>query len=148
MAGCCLHGAFFTLRELFSAGIEACLQAGTMCWPLGIPDDGESITHYSYVWSPDQPASQFSMSLDQLPEMHTWVGIVETQEVIDIQTGLLSTSFHDRLGHEWPGPQPPDFFWGTIHEAPDNTSYEPIQAATLLAFNCIHSHILPHLNGG
>ena len=140
MAGACLYGAFFMLKTLHEAGLRPCPQAGNMSWPLGVPDDGVSVTHWSYVWSPGCPLSQLSMSMGNLPEMHVWVGIVETQEIIDIQVGLLP----EICPFGWPVP-PPDFFWGTYQDLPEGTVYYSNEAATKYAWAVMEKHLVPRL---
>ena len=74
--GLCLYYAHHTVRILWRHGYRAVIQAGSLQWPRLAVDDGGN-THFSYMWSPNDLASQVSARMGGLPEMHCWVGIVD-----------------------------------------------------------------------
>ena len=108
-------------------------------------DDGASDTHYSYVWSPQDPRSGANyLALRQLvsrptlpeasgalPEVHVWVSLpsVNLNAVLDLTTGHFP-EHASRLGFRWTAARPPQHFWGV----PDDVDqrYEPSQEATSL----------------
>ena len=131
LSGGCVYLAHHTLEVLAEAGIPCCIQAGTMCWPRVTEeqDDGVSSTHFSYVWEPEHPRSQEQMRAGRLPELHAWVGIPATQEVVDLTTRNFPKACMAVLGEPWLGPKPPDYLWQ--RELPDWVVYEPNEQATL-----------------
>lgn len=110
----CLYTSLYTVLFLKQRGILSCLQAGSTGWRI-VPsdlDDGIGITHFSFVWSPHEMASRIAMMSGDLPEMHVWVGIPATQELIDLNTGQLPAFLkHVCPGQEWLAPAPPDYLW-------------------------------------
>ncbi len=115
----CLYLAWSLAVVLQDQGCDAQIQAGTAQF-LAVPaelDDGVSPNAYSYVyepevWTPEATARSFETG--QLPEMHCWVAIVSTGEIIDAslrdQPGLAEIA-----GIKWTAPRP-DYFWGTISD--------------------------------
>lgn len=120
----CLHLSVAMCRALLDEGERAILQAGTCMWPRVQPDqdDGVSSTHFSYVWSPDEPASIMAIMAGNLPEMHVWVARPDANEIIDITTGTLPIHARE-CGMDWPGDPPPDYLWDS--QLPDGVVYSP-----------------------
>lgn len=143
----CLFWALFTMRELHHLGIKGALQAGSAFWPRvtraefdANPD--EQHTHFGYQWSPAEPLSQMSVSLGNLPEVHVWVGLVETQEILDFTTGYWPQNCLRVLGKGWPGPKPPEFYWGPCSELPDLVHYAPERDASIFVGDLLKSLIM------
>lgn len=130
----CLYWAVGGLLELRSRGIRSVIQGGSCSWPrIKLEeDDGVSPTHMSYVWSPG-PTSILSQMLGHLPEMHVWLGIVETQEIIDFTTAYWPEACLKMTGSPWTGHAPPKYFWS--HEFPERVYYSVDPDATMLAFH-------------
>ena len=134
--GLCLYWAHYGLAVLKHQGITACLQAGSAYW-LRVPDPskepGDAPTHFGYKWTPDSEDSQDSMRLGNLPEMHVWLGITGTQEIVDFSAGTWPDACRAR-GLEWTAPEPPDFFWGTESACTAHDCYYiPMLEATIAA---------------
>jgi hypothetical protein len=130
--GACLYWTQVGLIELQQAGFRVVLQAGQMSWPMVAPelDDGRIATHFSYMWSPDTEQSHAAIAAGKLPEMHTWVALPITGELVDFSTGLFPTLARDRCGAQWTAAPPPLFLWG---RPPDGVIYRPNRQATLYA---------------
>ncbi len=133
----CLYATAASLVVLHRHGIKAIPQAGDMCWPriTEEKDDGVSPTHWSYVWSPDDYRSAMAIAAGKLPEIHIWVGILDTNEVLDINTKFFPRACKESLGIDWDAPDPPDFLW--TREIPDGVVYRPIREATIFASNLV-----------
>ena len=129
--GVCLYYARFGLKILRGVGIEACLQAGSTFWcrdPCD-PFNGD----FGYEWSPMSGVSVEAALAGNLPEIHIWLAVMETQEVIDFSSGLFPVQAVDRLRVGWPGVKPPPFLWVPVAELPREATYIPILPATLYA---------------
>lgn len=127
----CIYWACAVGTALVQEGIRGVIQAGSASWPFidMQDDDGVSATNYSYVWgmtndlSFEQHGSKFLM-----PELHAWVGIPETQEIIDPTTRFLKRNVK-ASGFEWKRKQdPPQYFWS--NKLPEHTIYEACPFAT------------------
>lgn len=126
-ASACLYWTRSTVTILSLMKTRAIIQAGSCSWPRIHPnqDNGVSPTHFTYKWQPSHIMSKIAVALGQLPEIHVWAAIPETQEIIDLTTGFWPGRCKELLGEDWPGPKPPEWFWGTADELPDWVRYEP-----------------------
>jgi hypothetical protein len=116
-------------------GQRTIIQAGQCSWPIVTPeqDDGVSPTHLSFMWDPEHIASRFANAAGRLPECHIWAAIPASGEIID-----MTTRFFPEIARgfrlDWLGPLPPDYFWGTADELPDDRIvYKPNMDAIRLA---------------
>jgi len=108
----CFSTAFFTMLRLHKKGIKSSIQGGSRQWPI-IPreeDDGKCNTHLSLMWSPTDPRTIRSLSAGRAPEVHCWVGIPESGELIDLTTCHLKENAAD-AGIDWRVADPPDYLW-------------------------------------
>lgn len=127
----CLYWAALTrdyLNERYDVGAE--LRAGTACWRFNAHDDGHTPTHFSYVWDPDSPLSRAMLERGLLPEMHCWVSIPRTGEVVDLTTRYLVFRAA-QAGMKWTAPEPPPFLW--TDKLPDGVIYAADTLATTFA---------------
>lgn len=135
--GSCLYSSLYTVLLLGKKhGIKAILQAGTMGWRVVKPelDNGIGITHFSFQWSPDTLASKIAVATGNLPEMHVWVGIPDTQELIDINTNIVPKFLQLMCPEQvWSADMPPDFLWTSVKGWSHDCYYEPVMEATVLA---------------
>ncbi len=130
--GLCLFWSLTALAVFHRLGIHAVPQAGTMVWTVlpDAKDDGTKDTAFGYEWSPDEPFSQEALAQGLLPEMHVWVGLPESQEIVDFSTGELKDVCENRHGIQWRTADPPAYVWG---KPPECALYRPIYDATVLA---------------
>lgn len=137
----CIYWACAVGVALLENKIRGVVQAGSASWPFieMENDDGISATNYSYVW--DKNAGTCVVNVMTIlhtvlmPELHAWVGIPETQEVIDPTTRFLKNNVK-AAGFEWKRKQdPPQYFWD--HKLPANTIYEVCPVATRYVLNLI-----------
>lgn len=126
--GACLYWAQTTMRELALRGYTPLLQAGTMLWRIVPPsqDDGIRPTHFGYEWTPDEPFSQKALAAGLLPELHIWVAVRETQELVDFSTAYLPRIAKERYGFEWNTELPPEYIFG---RPPEDAFYRPLLPA-------------------
>jgi hypothetical protein len=134
--GACIYWSQVTMKVLKEAGLRPLLQAGTLQWCMVAPgqDDGRMATHFSFVWSPELPGSRAAIQGGKLPEMHVWVALPDTQEIVDFSTGALKKLAEGRFGLRWPGPPPPKFLWG---RPPEKTLYTPNREAIRYALQVL-----------
>jgi len=121
-ARACLYWAQATTEVItVKTGQRCIIQAGTLNWPIVTveQDDGVSPTHLSFEWNPDHIASKFARDCGKMPEMHVWAAIPDTGEIIDMTTRFLP-QIANTFKLVWRGPQPPEYFWGTSEELPDD----------------------------
>lgn len=127
--GGCVYYAMFTVEVLRKRGIFAVPQAGSAGWPRIRPeeDDGVMATHFSYMWTPNEPRSIAALMSGNLPEMHAWAVIpavpLDQTEVVDMAAGLFPVQAKTLCGYEWPGPKPPKYLWARAKEKPPGVLY-------------------------
>lgn len=139
--GACLFTAgaliICAARNPHFKGRRLILQAGTCSWPRLTPeqDDGLPTTpsHFTYQWEGLTARTMNRLAQGLLPEMHCWVGDPQRQELIDPLSGQFPAQCRALIGRDWPGIQPPDFFWGGPADLPDRVCYEPDGVATQIA---------------
>lgn len=109
----CFYYAVFAVEHLRSAGIRAVIQAGSAGWARIRPeqDDGVCPTHFSYMWTPNEPASRIALMQGLLPEIHVWAAIPETDEIVDFTSGKFPEQARKIAGFDWPGNLPPKYLW-------------------------------------
>lgn len=127
--GWCLHSSLATLAILHLHGVKAILQAGTAYWRRA-PDKLPGPTFFGYKFEAHNSfmAELFRM-LESLPEIHVWVGIVETNEMIDIETCHFPDVCLELIKEDWPAKKPPDYLWTTCDKLPRNCYYVPYKQA-------------------
>ncbi len=114
--GLCLYYAHYTASVLHRHGYHATIQAGSLQWPRIKPEDDDGVmnTHFAYMWTPmwtpGAYESALSVLMGNLPEMHCWVGIIDTQEIVDFTTRHLKTAAAN-LDLAWTAADPPEFLW-------------------------------------
>jgi len=137
--GKCVFYSAATMMHFKCLGIQCYLQAGSMSWPCikMEEDDGVSPTHFSFEWEGYTQANVMRMVSGALPEMHVWVGIPETNEIVDLSVGTLPEQAKEIAKIEWKGPRPPNFLWTNV--LPENVRYVPEKGATTLAYKLIFS---------
>jgi hypothetical protein len=134
--GACIYATAIGYALLRKAKVNVLIQGGSMSWPLradGI-DDGIGDTHFSYMWEcEDNPAKALRDILrGTLPEMHAWLAIPDTQEVIDFS--LFKTREHAGLSVvDTSHMMMPDYLWCPFTEMPDGAHYRAYPGACLLA---------------
>ena len=142
--GSCLQHTVVGHLELKRRGIETVIQAGSICWPIIKPEDDDGVcnTHFSMMWEPDHPNSVLSTQTGGMPEIHAWLGIVESQELIDFATYQLKDLAKTTAGLEWTGEDPPEYLWTEGSELPGGVRYTPVGDAV----EYVHG-IIPHMWG-
>lgn len=128
--GRCMFWAAVGLHLLYLAGVrDACIQAGSMSWQR-LPDSQRNYPDaaFGYVWGEADTPEVFPV-----PEVHVWLGVPSTQELIDFSTGDLVDVCREMLGLPWPGRRPPPFVWGRASELPSGVHYHPYPDATIWA---------------
>jgi hypothetical protein len=149
-AGLCLHYARFGLEEVAAlpGKPRVCVQAGSAFWPR-VPveqDDGITSLNFGYQFDARHPLTLLALagvllgrgSGAALPEMHVWLGLPDSQELIDFTAGQWPVQCQALLGEPWLTPTPPDFLWCPASELPERVYYRPQREATLLAGRLIH----------
>lgn len=122
----CLLHAYALAAIMKRDGIDTVPQAGTLSWKFvdDEHDDGISPNWFHYQWEGiTNKHVQAALMRGQMPEMHVWVGIPETQELVDITTCFLKKQVKDLIGAEWKAADPPDYLWCNIKKIPDGVVY-------------------------
>jgi hypothetical protein len=132
--GLCLYYAKETMAVFARHGYKAVVQAGSLQWRCLHPEDDDGIisTHFSYMWSPGDPISAFSVALGNLPEMHCWIGLLKEQEIVDFSIRYLKTAA-TTLGVKWTATDPPPYLWCSVNDIPDDVWYIPNREASIYA---------------
>lgn len=110
--GACLFLAVGFMQAFYEwTGVVTLLQAGSASFKM-VPDnqnDGVSPNYFSYQFS--LAAALPYVARRTLPEMHCWVGIKETRELVDVSTEFLPDQCKRLAGMDWRMPPPPPFVW-------------------------------------
>jgi hypothetical protein len=135
----CLHYAAITSLAVAKRGVRTVLQAGSASWRFKAPgnDDGGP-THFTYTFDPNDLASAARLAAGAMPEIHCWVGIPKTDEIVDLTTGFLPELLTVALPSEkWTQLAPPPFFWGPRATLPDGWHYWATIDAIRIAFGLL-----------
>lgn len=130
------HG--YQIIKAYAGAPRTIIQAGSASWPRLAVDDGVSPTHFSYEWNADAPVTRMFLSgliplvprndghmSASLPEMHVWLAVPESEEIIDFTTGLWPAACLSTIGHEWLAPRPPEYLWTFGSRLPAGVRYVP-----------------------
>ena len=130
----CLHHALAIISVAKAHGVRLVLQAGTAYWQRMEPwqDDGVSPTDFGYEWE-WSVMTQHRIAAGMLPELHAWAADPATHELVDITAGYFPAQCRMLIGKDWPGMEPPEWFWGSQLELPAQAIYRPNREATLVA---------------
>lgn len=137
--GSCLYLAYYGALEIALRGLRPLLQAGSAGWPRvrTEEDNGAGPTHFSYVWSPAEEPSRMALAVGLMPEMHVWIGLPDSGEIVDFSTGLFPVQAKKLMGYDWPLELlPPSYFWGGP-AALGRAYYNPDMAAIRCALRYI-----------
>lgn len=135
----CLYWMHAGLVTLAQHGIECLPAAGTAQWEIQ-PDDGQ-MSHFGFEWDGDPNAElrrQVALSggSTPLPEMHCWIWIPKTQEVVDFSAGYVPT-LAKAMGFEWKAEPPPTYIWARVQSLYPRAIYFPDRDATKLAIQTL-----------
>ena len=138
-----LYWTYFLFEELRTAGVSACVQAGSISWllvPKNVPaGDYKGARHFTRTWDLKSKASKLALRIRGLPEMHTWVGIPSTQEIVDLSTGFLPAEYNSHNREGWPvSTLPPSYVWNRVDQLPPGAWYTPWPDAGIFANTLIH----------
>lgn len=141
----CLYLSILVCLELMRLNQRPVFQCGSIQWRAvsEAADDGRSATHYSMIWSPHEFKSIQSMLNGGLPELHCWVGLVDSQEVIDLTVKFFPMAWKKAVGYDWSAKVPPDYVWQNIVSCQEeyDARYEPLEAATKYAMQHVNTVI-------
>lgn len=121
------------------------LQSGSAFWPRTTEEAGEKDltlnTHFGYLWESDKynDMIQAALEVNLTPsmvklEIHTWIGIPSTGEIIDFTTGLWPSACKEMTGDDWLIEHPPEYLWCLPKHWPSRVSYKPDRVASILSF--------------
>jgi hypothetical protein len=127
----CLYWAFATIGFLKLEGVRAIIQAGTAWWPWPAGDENQENPYFGYTWNFRSPVTAIALATGSPVQMHAWVAIPSTDELIDLTTAFWPDRFQAATGRPWKGERPPDYLWAA--EPPDGVIYEPDVAAIYVA---------------
>jgi len=145
--GRCLYIAHATASVLHRHGRRVCIQAGSMQWPRMRREEDDIIgsrhTHFAYMWEPRSQKSRQALFEGHMPEMHVWVALLDSQEVVDFSTRDFRT-LAEAAGLAWTADAPPRYLCAGEHNWPDWVRYEPYREATLVACRILQELFQPN----
>lgn len=133
-----VHGAIV----LGQFGIRSIPQAGS-AWFRFLPahlDDGVCDTHHAFEWSPRTPQSMQQIARGQLPEIHCWLALPDSREIIDFSTGYI----HHGCPHPWQADPLPRYVWLPEGEGHPGCLYKPEMEAIKFLINFMKAKALLH----
>jgi hypothetical protein len=95
--GCLFWAASFN-EAARAVGIDALLQAGSASFQFQ-HDDGVSPTHFTYEFEAAPAMLRFQNG--ELPEMHVWSAIKDTNEIVDLSTKFQAQQAKETQGFDW-----------------------------------------------
>lgn len=144
----CIPWMLSVLRVLHAMGIRGIPQAGSACWRFRSDESAGEVdaTHFAYTFIPQE--AMMRLMNNGLPEIHAWVGIPDSQEIIDMTTGFQSIQAKQMHGFDWaPDCALPDALFAVCpDELPFECLYVPRRDATSLVSQ-IATNIMRELNG-
>ena len=131
-----MHAGLVTLQQHEIACVPA---AGSAHWEMQ-PDDGK-MSHFGFEWQGDPDYEQRRQAAllgdaKPLPEMHCWIWIPKTQEVVDFSAGHVPT-LAKALGFEWKAKPPPSYIWARVQSLFPRAVYYPNRDATKVAIQTL-----------
>lgn len=135
----CLYWMQCGMIELQLFGIRSLPMAGSASFEFQ-PDDGK-MSHFSFIWNGD-PNAEMRRSVVPtagaipLPEMHCWIYLPDSGEVVDFSTGYIPT-LAKAMGFEWKATLPPPYIWARPESISPRTIYTPEVDAIKLAVKMI-----------
>jgi hypothetical protein len=115
---------------------EPSRKAGSASWRFLPPhlDDGIQATHFTNQWSPTEPQSRERIRAGQLPEIHCWLAIPSTREIVDFSTGYIHHAAR-ASGLEWKADPLPPYIWCREGDPHPGTVYMPCLEAIEFVLN-------------
>ena len=103
IAGACVLYAHETAKVLQEEGYTALVQGGSAFWRMA-PDSEPGMTWVGYGFNKDEAAH--AVTRGYLPELHAWVVVMETEELVDCTakhqaTQLRNTFLSEGIRKEW-----------------------------------------------
>lgn len=139
--GKCLYSTLCLAFVLQEKKIPFLVQAGSLSYPRLNPeqDDGrpETCTHFSFIWEPRSEATLRAIAENRLPEIHVWMYLPETMEIVDLTTHEFPCLCKEYSGLDWLGDKPPDYIWCKIEHLPRNVFYEADMSAINYVLSCM-----------
>lgn len=132
----CLYWMHAGVVTLLHHNVHAVCAAGSAHWQCQ-PDDGK-MSHFGFEWGGDpehELRRQVILSGGSigLPEMHCWIWLPHTQEIVDFSAGHVPT-LAKAMGFEWQAELvPPGYIWARVQSLFPRAVYIPNRDATQLA---------------
>jgi hypothetical protein len=130
-------------------GLDTLVQAGSAMFQFR-SDDGKRDTHFSYMFEPER--GLFAFRAGQLPEMHVWSWIRQTNEIVDLTTRYQAKQADEMLGYYWePDFKLPDYLWMPVEKLPEFKGrfiYRADATATMFALTYLRDWEKRHERGG
>ena len=113
--GNCVLSSLAMIEVLIKHNIRAIIQAGSCLWRYK-PDECSGVTHFGWVYGDNEPIPQQLSHKARLkgllPELHVWVAIPDSLEIVDIETARFPHVAKNMIGVQWDESLlPPDFLW-------------------------------------
>lgn len=137
----CIYWMQTGMVELHRSGINCMPAAGTAHFEMQ-PDDVKNVTHLTFEWGGDPNAELRRTAVltgdnqVALPEMHCWIWLPDTKEVVDFSTGHIPT-LAKTFGFEWKTKPPPPYIWARPESLFPRAIYQPSRDATKLAIQTL-----------
>lgn len=130
----CIRVSGIACHVLKDMGMQACMQAGTALWPYKsvlLSDDDTNTFGYEF----HSREAMKHLLCGRPPEIHAWVGLVDTQEIIDFTAAFQPAQCKKMLGQDWsPESKLPDFIWHNVEDCCNKGwHYKPSPMATQFA---------------
>lgn len=132
-----LYWTLAAQRALAVRGIHSQVQAGNMTWPVmdrGNRHGSPKPTHMAFTFD---ASDKKALVEGRLPEMHVWLYIPGTKELVDFSTGeIKSVASHVAPILEWDVDQadPPPYLWRVVDKKHDfyDYGYAPSTTASFM----------------
>lgn len=134
--GACFYYMISTLIVLEDYGFRVTPMAGSAYYKQ--TKDGKS---YGYEWSPDTERSRLALEQGGLPEIHCFVGLIDSEEIVDVSVRHVKTLAKSAGFPFEDGIELPDFVWGD--PTTENCCYLAVPAATIFVVSLLNGDTAP-----
>lgn len=117
-------------------------QGGTASWRRvrDEDDDGVLPTHFTYLFDFDDPLTTMSLLLRQLPEMHCWMAVPSTGDIIDLSVKHQTRACYENTQMVWQAYPLPEYLWLNVNDPEqDDFVYRGQREATAIAIDAAAS---------
>jgi hypothetical protein len=145
-AACLLWAASLMTVLVGKYDKRAVLQAGSASWRFVTEEDDDGVSPIFFAYQFELPNAIAQIQAGFFPEMHCWVAIPDTGEIIDASACFQEEQMRKMLGKTWsPELKLPDYLWlMNADDKGDNCGYRADKEACKIAHRFLREYSSMH----